>query len=82
MRPRRGRDAPRDGVALTLVWVVPLSVIAVGLVLVAVYASRAAEEADHLRAEVRNLGALGPALAEVRTAAEALRESLEWLRRP
>ena len=66
---------------MTLLWVLPLSVTAVGIVAVAVAASRAAEEAERLGAEVRRLGTLRPTVAEVGASARALRESLEWLRR-
>jgi hypothetical protein len=63
------------------VWVLPLVVAAAGLAAVAVAASRAAREADRLRAEVRHMGALGPAVSEVGASVDALRQSLGWLRR-
>ncbi|MDP9071049.1 MAG: hypothetical protein M3N68_07155 [Actinomycetota bacterium] len=66
---------------MSLLWVVPLSVTAAGLVAVAVAASRAAEEAARLRAELGHLAGLRPAVADVRAGAQALRESLEWFRR-
>ncbi len=66
---------------MSLLWIVPLSITAAGLVAVAVAAFRTAEEADHLRAELVRVGRLGPAVAEVRAGAQALRESLEWPRR-
>ena len=66
---------------MSLLWIVPLSITAAGLVAVAVAAFRTAEEAGHLRTELVRVAGLGPAVAEVRASAHALRESLEWLRR-
>ncbi|MDP8992452.1 MAG: hypothetical protein M3N31_05270 [Actinomycetota bacterium] len=62
-------------------WILPLLVVAAGLVPVAILVLRAAEEAGNLGRQLRELGALRPALVEVRTAGRQLRASMEELRR-
>ena len=58
---------------MSAVWIAPLIVTAVGLVAVALFARRVAEEADELRRSVIRLGDLRPAVVEVRSGIEQLR---------
>ena len=66
---------------MTTIWLVPLVITTVGLVLIAGFARRAAEEAAAFRRTTARLGELRPALVEVRTRAVALRDQLDTLRR-
>jgi len=58
---------------MSAVWIAPLLVTAFGLVAVAFFARRLAEEANELRRSVIKLGDLRPALVDVRTGIEQLR---------
>ena len=66
---------------MTIAWLVPLVITAIGLVLVAGFARRAADEAAAFRRSTARLGELRPALVEVRTVASALRDQAASLRR-
>ena len=52
---------------MTSIWLVPLIITTVGLVLIAGFARRAAEEAASLRRATARLGELRPAVLEVRS---------------
>jgi hypothetical protein len=58
---------------VTTIWLVPLLVTTVGLLLVAGFARRAADEAAAFRRSVLRFGELRPALVEVRTEIDRLR---------
>lgn len=58
---------------MTTIWLAPLLITTVGLVLIAGFARRAAEEAASLRRSTARLGELRPALVEVRTELDRLR---------
>lgn len=58
---------------MSAVWIAPLVVTAIGLVAVALFARRVAEEASELRHSLTRLGELRPAFVEVRTGIEHLR---------
>ena len=55
-----------------MIWLVPLVVALLGTVAVVLAATRTAEEGRKLVWELRKLGTVRPALAEVRTAGQAL----------
>ncbi len=59
-----------------MIWLLPLLIVALGLVPVVVATLRAAEEARRLVWELRKLGTVRPALVEVRTAGQQLEASL------
>lgn len=61
---------------MTTIWLVPLIITTVGLVLIALFARRAAEEAAAFRRSTARLGELQPALVDIRTRAAALRDHL------
>ncbi|HEX2040628.1 MAG TPA: hypothetical protein VHF47_12960 [Acidimicrobiales bacterium] len=58
---------------MSAVWIAPLVVTAIGLVAVALFARRVADEAAELRRSVVRLGDLRPALVEVRSGIDQLR---------
>jgi hypothetical protein len=60
---------------VSTLWIAPLIVAAVGLLAVALFTRRVAEEATELRRSLVRLGDLRPALVEVRTGLEQLRRS-------
>lgn len=61
---------------MTAIWIIPLVITSVGLLLIAGFTRRVAEEADELRRTAARLGDLRPALVEVRNEAGALRAAL------
>lgn len=63
---------------MTTIWLVPLVLTTVGLLLVAGFARRVADEAAAFRRSTARLGELRPALVEVRT--RALAEAADELR--
>lgn len=65
---------------MTTIWLIPLVLTTVGLLLVAGFARRVAEEAAAFRRSTARLGELRPALAEVRTRAQALADARDELR--
>ena len=64
-----------------LFWAIPLGIAVVLLIPVGMAIYRLADEAARLRAEVRDLAALRPAVLEVRSESEQLRQTVEYLRR-
>lgn len=64
---------------MTTIWLVPLVITTVGLVLIAGFARRAAEEAAAFRRSTARLGDLQPAMVEIRTRAVALRDQFREL---
>ena len=62
---------------MTVVWLAPLVTTAMGLTVVAVVASRAAEEAARLRRSIGGLGELRPAVVEARSRVRALRDAMQ-----
>jgi hypothetical protein len=58
---------------MSAVWIAPLVVTALGLIAVALFARRVADEAAELRRSFARLGELRPALVEVRSGIEQLR---------
>lgn len=63
-----------------LAWAIPLGIAVVLLIPIGMAIYRLADEAARLRAEVRDLGALRPALVAVRSESEQLGRTLEQLR--
>ena len=63
-----------------LIWAIPLGVAIVLLIPIGMAIYRLADEAARLRAEVRSLSALRPAVVEVRSESEQLRRTVEHLR--
>ncbi len=77
-----GRRGTKTGVVVIhMLWLGPLLVTVAAVVAVAVLVARTGEEAARLRAEVQAVAGLKPSVLEVRARVQALRESLEWLRR-
>lgn len=64
-----------------LFWAIPLGVAVVLLIPAGMAIYRLADEAARLRAEIRDLAALRPAVVEVRDESERLRQTVEYLRR-
>ena len=64
-----------------LAWAIPLGIAVLLLIPIGMAIYRLADEAGRLRAEVRGLTALRPAVVEVRAESEALRRTVEELRR-
>ena len=64
-----------------LMWAIPLGLAVVLLIPIGMAIYRLADEASRLRSEVRDLAALRPALVEVRSESDRLRQSVEYLRR-
>lgn len=62
------------------IWLVPALLMVAGLVPVTILALGAAEEAENLRRQVRELGRLRPALVDLRSAARALCVSIREMR--
>ena len=58
---------------MSAVWIAPLLVTAFGLVVVALFARRPAEEANELRRSVIRLGELRPLAVEIRSDIDHLR---------
>lgn len=65
---------------MTTIWIIPLFITTVGLVLIAAFARRAADEAAAFRRSTSRLGELRPAMVEVRTSAQVLAEAAADLR--
>lgn len=65
---------------MTTIWLVPLVITTVGLVIVAGFARRAAEEAAAFGRSAARLGELRPALVELRTETDRLRGRVHSLR--
>jgi hypothetical protein len=63
-----------------LFWAIPLGIAIVLLIPIGMAIYRLADEASRLRSEVRDLGALRPAVVEVRNDSEQLRRTVEYLR--
>lgn len=63
-----------------LAWAIPLGIAVVLLIPIGMAIYRLADEAARLRAEVRDLAALRPALVAVRSESEQLGRTLEQLR--
>jgi len=59
-----------------VIWLLPLLVVALGVVSVVVASMRAAEESRRLVWELRKLGTVRPALVEMRTAGQVLAASV------
>ncbi len=62
------------------IWLVPALVMVAGLVPATILALGAAEEAESLRRQVRELGQLRAALVDVRSAGRALCASIREMR--
>ncbi len=62
---------------MTLLWLAPLLTTAVGLIAVALVASRSAEEAARLRRSIGGLEELRPAVVEAGSRVRALRDLVQ-----